>query len=227
VVAILVAGGRGRRMGEERPKQFLPLAGTSLLLRAADALRGSDEVDGIVVVAPEDELETVQSVVKPVSGILSVVAGGEIRRASVAAGLEAVPPSAGIIVVHDAARPLASPFLVSQVVAVARRTGAAIPGLPLTDTIKRVDQVTHQVQGTVPREELVAVQTPQAFRADWLRKAHAEAGQGAYAPDDAALVEALGLPVEVVPGEEDNLKVTRIGDLEMAELLLSRREGEE
>lgn len=226
VVAIVVAGGRGRRMGAERPKQFLPLGGQPLLVRAINGLLSSLSVDSIVVVALADELETVRALLEPLHGVRAVVAGGETRRASVAAGLEEVPPGAEIVVVHDAARPLARPSLTARIVAASRRTGAAVPGLSLPDTIKRVSQGADVVQGTVPREELVAVQTPQAFRADWLRRAHAEVGPEAYAPDDAALVEALGLPVEVVPGERDNLKVTTAGDLELAEFLLSQRKEE-
>ena len=99
--------------------------------------------------------------------------------------------------------------------------------VPPGDTVKRVPPGSKIVESTVVREELVAVQTPQGFRADWLRRAHAEVGRKAYAPDDAALVEALGLPVEVVPGQRDNLKVTTAGDLELAGFLLGRRKGGE
>ena len=146
--------------------------------------------------------------------------GGASRSESVRAGLAAVPATAGIVVVHDAARPLASPALFAAVVA-AVRAGAdgAVPGLPVVDTLKRVDG--ERVVETVPRQTLVAVQTPQAFRAGALRAAHAA---DADATDDAALVEAAGGTVVVVPGEPDNLKVTTPHDLARAAFLIQERE---
>ena len=146
----------------------------------------------------------------------TAVPGGASRSESVRAGLAAVPPTAGIVVVHDAARPLASPALFAAVVA-AVRAGAdgAVPAVPGVDTLKRVDG--DRVLGTVSRETLVAVQTPQAFRAGALRAAHSGGGE---ATDDAALVESAGGTVVVVTGEPDNLKVTTPDDLARAAFLL-------
>jgi 2-C-methyl-D-erythritol 4-phosphate cytidylyltransferase len=161
--------------------------------------------EGVVVVLPPG----VEWEGPPVA---AAVAGGASRSESVRAGLAAVPSSAEVVVIHDAARPLASPALFAAAVA-AVRAGAdgAIPGIPVVDTLKRVEG--DRVVETVSRQTLVAVQTPQAFRAGVLRKAHAG---GADATDDAALVESAGGTVVVVPGELDNLKVTTPADLAQA-----------
>jgi 2-C-methyl-D-erythritol 4-phosphate cytidylyltransferase len=150
----------------------------------------------------------------------AVVAGGETRAASVRAGLAAVPADVDAVLVHDAVRPLATPELSARVLAaVAGGADGAVPGVPVVDTLKRVQG--DRVETTVDRAELVAVQTPQAFRADVLRRAHAGEGD---ATDDAALVEAVGGTVVVVAGERDNLKVTWPEDLAVAEALLAARE---
>ncbi len=150
------------------------------------------------------------------------MAGGDTRAASVRAGLAAVPDDAAVIVVHDAARPLATGFLFDAVVDVVRsgRAAGAIPVLPVADTLKRVTGET--VDSTVDREGLVTVQTPQAFEAAVLRAAHAGAGE---ASDDAGLVEQLGATVLTVPGDPRNLKITRPEDLELAEHFLRTVQG--
>jgi len=148
----------------------------------------------------------------------SVVAGGATRTESVRAGLLAVPDHAEVVVVHDAARPAASADLFRAVVdAIAEGADAAVPALAVSDTLKRVDG--DLVLSTVARDGLVAVQTPQAFRAGVLREAHAK---GESATDDAALVEALGATVRIVPGESSNLKLTTPGDLALLESVLRR-----
>jgi 2-C-methyl-D-erythritol 4-phosphate cytidylyltransferase len=149
--------------------------------------------------------------------VAAAVAGGATRSASVRAGLAAVAPSATIVVVHDAARPLASPALFDAVIGAVRRgADAAVPAVPVPDTVKRVDG--DEVVETVARDELVVVQTPQAFRADALRAAHTA---GADATDDAALIEATDGRVVIVPGERANLKVTTPADLVMAAAILT------
>ena len=146
-----------------------------------------------------------------------VVEGGRTRTESVCRGVAAVPPGAEVIVVHDAARPLASAELFGAVItAVTGGAGGAVPGIPVSDTIKVVDG-ERNVTATLDRAALVAVQTPQAFDAVLLRKAHAT---GSEATDDATLVEALGATVRVVPGDPRNLKITTPADLELAEHLL-------
>lgn len=203
VWTIVVAAGSGTRFGG--PKQLAPLAGRALVARAVDAARS---VSGGVVVATAPDLV---DAVRAVAGADVVVAGGASRSASVRAGLAAVPEEAGIVVVHDAARPLASPALFAAVVgAVAGGSDGAVPAVAVVDTLRRLDG------GAVDRDELVAVQTPQAFRADALRAAHAS---GADATDDATLVAAAGGRIELVAGERDNLKVTERRDLDLVRAL--------
>ena len=212
VWAIVVAGGVGSRFGDAVPKQFLDLGGLRLI--DWSIVSAAAACDGVVAVLPATHLD-----ITMVPGIV-VVAGGASRSESVRAGLAAVPAGAGIVVVHDAARPLATPELFGRVVA-AVRAGAdgAVPGVAVPDTIKRVDPTDGRVVETLDRPSLRAVQTPQAFSAAALRAAHAGGGD---ATDDAALVEAAGGRVVVVEGDPANLKVTGPDDLERAEALLTR-----
>lgn len=206
VWAIVVAGGGGMRFGG--PKQFEDLDGRRVLDWSVAAAR--DACDGVVVVVPADrQADEVDR------GVVTV-AGGPTRSASVRAGLAAVPGDAEIVVVHDAARPLAGADLFRRAVTAVRAgADAAIPGVPVTDTVKRVED--GRVLETLDRNRLVAVQTPQAFRADVLRRAHRAAPE---ATDDAALVEALGGRVVVVDGDPRNLKLTSPDDLLVARALL-------
>ena len=204
--AIVVAAGSGARFGGA--KQFRLLGGRSVLDRSVDAARSVAE--RVVAVVPPEGADA--------SGADLTVPGGITRSDSVRAGLTAVPEDVAVIVVHDAARPLASPDLFRAVVeAVAAGADAAIPGVPVPDTVKRVggDAV---VQETLDRATLVLVQTPQAFAAPALRRAHAS---GSDATDDAALVERAGGRVVVVPGDPANLKITHPEDLARAEALLA------
>jgi 2-C-methyl-D-erythritol 4-phosphate cytidylyltransferase len=204
VWGIVVAGGRGSRFGAA--KQFARLGGATVLERSlATAAR---VCDGVVVALPHEGKSRWQ----PAPPVVAVE-GGETRGDSVRAALAAVPADAEIIVVHDAARPLASPLLFATVIAAVRAgADAAIPGLAVTDTVKRVDG--ERVIETVPRDGLVIVQTPQAFRSEALRRAHAD--YSSDASDDAVLVERSGGVVQVIPGEVRNLKITVPGDLEVA-----------
>ena len=207
----MVAGGSGSRFGG--PKQFLQLAGKPVAAWSVAAARTAS--DGVVLVIPdrEDRVGT-----DATFGADRVVAGGDSRADSVRAGLAAVPDEADVVVVHDAARPLADPALFAAVVDAVRAGGAAcaIPVLPVSDTLKRT--VGGVVASTLDRDGVVTVQTPQAFTASVLREAHREAGQST---DDAGLVELMGVPVHTVPGDPRNLKITRPEDLHLAEALLS------
>ena len=203
VAAIVVAAGAGERFGDR--KQFAEIAGVSAATRAVTAARSVAAV--VVLVAPADSTDDAH-------GADLVVPGGPTRSRSVRAGLAAIDERTEIVVVHDAARPLASPALFAAVVGAldpARGIVGAVPGLAVADTLKRVDPASGAVTETLPRAGVVAVQTPQAFTADALRRAHAGAGD---ATDDAALVEALGLTVAVVPGEAANRKLTTRADLD-------------
>jgi 2-C-methyl-D-erythritol 4-phosphate cytidylyltransferase len=203
--AIVVAAGGGARFGGA--KQFARLGGSTVLDRALGTARAS--CDGVVVVlAPGATWGLPEEVRRAI--------GGATRSESVRAGLACVPETADVVVVHDAARPLASRGLFAGVIdAVRAGADAAVPALPVVDTLKRVSD--RDVMETVSREGLVAVQTPQAFRAEVLRAAHA---RGGIDTDDAALVEAEGGKVVVVEGERRNLKLTRADDLELAQMLI-------
>jgi 2-C-methyl-D-erythritol 4-phosphate cytidylyltransferase len=218
VWSIVVAGGSGRRFG--RVKQFSVLGGRPVLEWAVSACRRCSA--GVVLVVPgvtgaEMEMDMDSH------GADAVVRGGATRADSVRCGLVAVPEEAGVVVVHDAARPLAVPALFDAVIAAVTDGGAdgAVPGVPPSDTIKAVDE-SGRVTSTLDRAALVAVQTPQAFRAAMLRRAHAGAPPEGVT-DDAMLVEALGGTVLVVPGDPGNLKITDPEDLGAAERLLEAR----
>jgi 2-C-methyl-D-erythritol 4-phosphate cytidylyltransferase len=205
VWSIVVAGGSGRRFGEA--KQYAWLGDERIIDRARRVAESAS--DGVVMVVPAGDAEREHA-----------VAGGVTRSESVRAGLAAVPAAATIVCVHDAARPLATGGLFEAVIG-AVRAGAdgAVPGIAVTDTIKIVD-AAGRVVATPDRDALVAVQTPQAFRAEVLRRAHASGGEGT---DDAALVEAIGGDVVVVPGEPTNRKITVAADLEWARAHVATR----
>ena len=210
VWGIVVAGGRGSRFGAA--KQFARLGGATVLERSIATT--ARVCDGVVVALPPE------SGWQPVAPIVAV-AGGETRAESVRNALAAVPPDAEVVVVHDAARPLASPLLFASVIAAVRAgADAAVPALAVTDTVKRVDG--ERVIETVPRDGLVVVQTPQAFRAEALRRAHASDAPSSRreASDDAMLVEESGGVVRIVAGEARNVKITVPEDLELAASLI-------
>ncbi len=207
VWGVVVAGGSGRRFGA--PKQFALLAGRPVVEWSVLACRSV--ADGVVLVLPPGATSR--------HGADVVVPGGPTRSASVRHGLEAIPADATVVVVHDGARPLADPALFQAVVeAVGEDAPGAICAVALADTVKRVGGEPPVVQATLARADLVAVQTPQAFLADVLRQAHVD---GPDATDDAALLEALGATVRVVPGDPRNLKLTTPADLAYAEHLLA------
>lgn len=201
VWAIVVAGGSGARFGGL--KQVEKIGDARVIDRAVDTARACAE--GVVVVLPAGLLDEAPSAD-------AVVEGGATRSASVRNGLAAVPGRAAIVVVHDGARPLAPQRLFHSVIdAVRGGADAAIPGVPVSDTLKRVDG--NRVAGTIDRDALVQVQTPQAFAAAALRAAHRRDGE---ATDDAALVEQAGGRVVVVPGDPRNIKITTPDDLAIA-----------
>src|SRR5499426_2099693 len=209
-VAVVPAGGAGTRMGSRRPKQYLTVGGAPLLVITLRALAHCPALDGIVVAAPRDLLRRFR-----VSRVLSVVAGGTERQDSVREGLQAAPPDAAWIVVHDAVRPFVTAALVERVLAAARVPGAASCGWPVRETVKRVKDAV--VETTLPREGLWLTQTPQAFRRELLREAHEKALRDGYeATDDAMLVERLGGRVAMVEGLPQNLKITTLDDLKTA-----------
>lgn len=205
---VVVAGGSGTRFGGA--KQYLEVAGRRVVDWSVAAARTAS--DGVVVVVPAADVD------EPIAGADAVVAGGPSRAESVRRGLAAVPDDARVVLVHDAARPAASAELFRAVVAaVEAGAEAVVPGVPVTDTLR------HRDGGTLDREAVVAVQTPQGFPAAVLRAAHARGGE---ATDDAGLVEAAGGTVAVVPGEPTNRKLTHPTDRAALEATLAARVGE-
>jgi 2-C-methyl-D-erythritol 4-phosphate cytidylyltransferase/2-C-methyl-D-erythritol 2,4-cyclodiphosphate synthase len=216
-------------MGGETSKQFLDLGGRSVLVRSVSCFDRHPMLQHIVVVLPPDDLSHADALVPKTAGPAqrAFVAGGETRQASVQAGMAALAAAGfdenAIILVHDAARPFISEGLITRAIAAADSHGAAVPGLPVADTIKLVTQ-DGTARETLDRAALRAIQTPQAFRFGLLREAHVSATASAGL-DDAVLVEALGLPVHVFPGEADAFKLTTPDDLLRAQAVLQRSEA--
>jgi 2-C-methyl-D-erythritol 4-phosphate cytidylyltransferase len=207
---VVVAAGSGTRFGGD--KQLADLSGMAVLARAV--VSAAAVSDGVVVVVSAERRTEVSGVLSAVGGVEAIVDGGATRSASVRCGLAAVPDDAGVVLVHDGARPLATPGLFRRVAdAVLAGADAVVPGVPVTDSLRTAGG------GVVARDGVIAVQTPQGFSADSLRAAHAGGGE---ASDDATLVEASGGTVVVVEGEPANLKITRPADLDLARLELER-----
>jgi 2-C-methyl-D-erythritol 4-phosphate cytidylyltransferase len=211
VWAVLVAAGRGERLGLDRPKAFAPLGDRVLLAEPLERLEESDWIDAIVVVVPAEWEEPAIVLAEELGAgkVVSAVTGGATRTDSVRAGLAEVPLDAAVVLVHDAARPLLPDEVIGRVlVPLGEGWDGAVPGLPVADTLKRVEGGA--VVETLPRGELVAAQTPQAFSADVLRES---LSGDLDATDCAALVEARGYRVRVVEGDTRLLKVTTQADL--------------
>jgi 2-C-methyl-D-erythritol 4-phosphate cytidylyltransferase len=219
-LAILVAAGRGERMGAGRPKAFLSLGGEPMLLKSARPFESARSVGSIVAVVPAADVEAARQLLAPLRKVAAVVAGGERRQDSVLAGLEQAPSGFdGIVLVHDAGRPFVDEALIDAVIDGAKRTGAALPVLPLVDTIKRVRD--GRVVETLDRAELGAAQTPQGFRMNLLAEAYERAIRDQVTlTDEAVAVERIGATVAVVPGSRLNRKITTPEDLAWAEDVL-------
>ena len=231
--AVIPAAGRGVRLGPGAPKALRALGGTPMLIHAVRAMAASRHVSLVVVVAPPDGAPEVRHLLDehalPERTDFLVVPGGGTRQESVRLGLDALPEDVGVVLVHDAARPLVPVDTVDAVIeAVRDGAPAVVPALPLADTVKEVEPGApgepEPVLSTPVRARLRAVQTPQGFDRDTLMRAHEEVAlSGEGATDDAGMVERLGAPVVVVPGHEEAFKVTRPLDLVLAEAVLARR----
>ncbi|WP_036371531.1 2-C-methyl-D-erythritol 4-phosphate cytidylyltransferase [Neomoorella thermoacetica] len=220
---IIAAAGRGRRLGREVNKVFLPLAGKPMLAYSLAVAAASPLVDEIIIVTRPDDIPLCRQVVagEGAGKVKAIVAGGAERQDSIAEGLKAVARAAEWVAVHDGARPFLTPALLEKTILAARTTGAAIAALPVKETIKQGGEAGI-VAATLDRKGLWSAQTPQVFRREWLVDAYREAAEkGWQATDDAALVERLGYPVKLVPGEETNIKITTPGDLVLAGALLA------
>jgi 2-C-methyl-D-erythritol 4-phosphate cytidylyltransferase len=228
VAAIVPAAGRGERLGPGAPKALRALGGVPMLVHAVHTLAQARTVDVVVVAAPPDGVAAVRMLLmtQETPTDVVVVAGGETRQESVRRALATLAPEVDVVLVHDAARPLAPGELADAVVAAVRGgADAVVPGMPVVDTVKRVDAAEHVVE-TLDRSQLRAIQTPQGFRRELLARAH-EGQQGGDATDDAGLVEALGGTVRVIPGHPEAFKVTRPFDLVLAEAVLAQRRAEQ
>jgi 2-C-methyl-D-erythritol 4-phosphate cytidylyltransferase/2-C-methyl-D-erythritol 2,4-cyclodiphosphate synthase len=222
-LALVLAAGRGTRFGGDLPKQYLPLGGGTVLRHAVTAFAVHPRIDGVLVpIRPEDRAiydEAIDGL-----ALLPPVAGGKERQDSVRLGLEALAeycPSR--VLIHDGARPFPDAALIDRVLDGLDRAPAAIPALPLGDTIKRV--VEGRIEATVDRTGLWRVQTPQGFHFDAILAAHRVAA-GRALTDDAAVAEAAGIAPLIVAGSEENIKVTMTQDLAAAERLLAARQGD-
>ncbi len=216
VWAVLAAAGRGERLGSDRPKAFARLGGRPLLAESLERLEESGWIDAIVIAAPPDWEEPSILVAEEIAAtkVSSAVTGGESRSESVRLALEEVPEEAAVVLVHDVARPLLPEEVIERVLApLSEGWDGVVPAVPLADTVKRVDG--DRVVETLPRDDLVAVQTPQAFLADTLRRA--VSGDVSSATDCASLVESQGGRIKVVEGDPRLLKVTDADDLALVE----------
>ncbi len=225
-VVILLAAGAGRRLGVvDQPKAFVPIGDRPMLSVAAATAAASPSVERLVVAVPAGWEEYAEGCVEFCGAPTTIVAGGPDRQASVRAALAQVPLATAIVVIHDAARPFASPDLFTGVIeAVGGDAEGAIPVIPVTDTVKRVqDQV---VVETLARDTLSLAQTPQAFSAPLLREAHRLADeQGQGFTDDAAVMEHYGHRIWAMPGDALNTKITTLLDLAQAEARMSGLDG--
>jgi 2-C-methyl-D-erythritol 4-phosphate cytidylyltransferase len=228
VTAILPAAGLGTRMGADTPKQFLSLDGVPVLLFTLRRLAACPAITDFIIATRAEDMDSVSANVtaEKLGRKVCVVRGGDSRQDSVANAVAKVPAETDLILVHDAVRPLVTRDQIERVIAEADACGAAILGIPAMDTVKEVKRASLPtdvalITATIPRERVVLAQTPQVFRADLLLEAFARAREdGVKASDEAGLVERLGRDVHVVVGSEGNLKITRPGDMELAEFYL-------
>jgi 2-C-methyl-D-erythritol 4-phosphate cytidylyltransferase len=227
-VAIIPAAGTGIRMENERPKQFLDLEGRPLLVVTLEKFQVCPAIDSVILAAPSGDVTYCESEIVDryhLTKVEKVVAGGERRQDSVRLGIEASRGDYGLVLIHDGVRPLISANLIARVVKAAQEHRAVITGLPAKETVKEIDENALVVK-TYDRQKLWLVQTPQAFRYEDILMAHRRAVEEGWeeVTDDARLVEKVGIPVRVVEGSEDNIKVTTPQDLELVKFLLKRQE---
>jgi 2-C-methyl-D-erythritol 4-phosphate cytidylyltransferase len=224
-VAIIPAGGMGKRMGSELPKQYLSLAGIPILVITLRAFQHSPLIDEILLAVPEGDLSDVRrNIIEQfhITKVSLVLAGGRERQDSVRNALAHLREEHNLVLVHDGVRPFVTEDLIKRVVAGANAFGAAIVGVPVRDTVKEVDR-KGCVARTVPREGLWLTQTPQAFRREVILAAYGKAAVDRfYGTDDASLVERTGICVRMIPGDADNIKLTTPEDLAQGERIIRR-----
>ncbi|HSK71429.1 MAG TPA: 2-C-methyl-D-erythritol 4-phosphate cytidylyltransferase [Pyrinomonadaceae bacterium] len=221
--AVIVAAGSGSRLQAEKPKQFLEIGGKPLIIHTLQRFEDCAAIDEIILVLPAGEIETFQQINEKynIKKLAKITAGGKTRAESVFNGLKAVnSDKAGIIAVHDGARPLVSSEEISRTIEKAKETGAACLVAPVTDTIKEI--ADGKIIGTIDRLKLRRALTPQCFRFEILQKAFAQADLSEVATDECFLVEKLGYEISAVEGSARNIKITHREDLILAENLLKQ-----
>lgn len=219
--ALIVAAGQSTRFGGEIPKQFVTVCGRPLLAWTISRFEEAESIDKIIVVVSSDYLLfTGDNVIDPFrfEKVYKIVSGGETRQESVLMGLQAMPPNTELVAIHDGARPLVLPEDIDRTVDAARITGAAMLAVPITDTVKRVED--NVVVATLDRRKLYLAQTPQVFEFQTIVSAHQE--HQSSVTDDASLVEARGIGVHIIAPTSTNLKVTTPEDLLMVEVMLEQ-----
>ncbi len=225
-VTIIPAAGRGKRMASPTSKQFLLLAGKPVLAHTLAAFEKAKLVDSVIVVGKAKDIEFCKKRIVEKYGfkkIIGYVIGGRRRQDSVANALIALPPETETVIVHDAARPLVTPELIDKAIKEAKNWPALTVGLPVKNTIKRIN-TEELVEYTLDRPRLWSIQTPQVFKADVLMHAHRVAKTDKlWGTDDTMLVEKTGKPVRVIPGSEENIKITTPIDMLLAEAIIAKR----
>ncbi len=224
-VAIIPAAGTGTRMKASHPKQFLSLAGVPILVHTLRKFIRCPSIEMAIVPMRKPDIAAFEPVLakENLLGFARLVPGGIHRQDSVYAGLQEVDPQTEIVVVHDAVRPFVEVASIEAVIAAARTSGAAILAVPCTDTVKQIEK--NQVVATLPRDKIVLVQTPQAFRYGLLKQGFEKACEESfYATDESCLVERLGHSVTVLRGSEANIKITKPSDLPVAELFVKQEQ---
>jgi 2-C-methyl-D-erythritol 4-phosphate cytidylyltransferase len=226
IAAVIVAGGKGLRMGQPLPKQFIDLRNTPILTRTLQVFDRCGIIDKAVVVLPGASTEYYKASILTAAnlqGEWAIATGGRRRQDSVMNGLAAIEGDHGVVLIHDGVRPLVTAALIKAVALGAQKWGACIPTLPAIDTLKRVDE-NGKVIETPLRNMYRMAQTPQGFRLDIIKAAHSKAiEEGLTATDDASLVESIGQTVRVIEGERMNIKITTPEDLAVARAYLSLR----
>ncbi len=221
ITAILPAGGLGKRLGADIPKQFLPLAGKPLILYSLEAFVQHPQIKNIIIPVVANWRQNLEDLLADLllQKEIILVPGGRTRQDSVYHGLKALPQGSSIVLVHDVARPLVTPQIIERVIQAVEKYGAAIAATPVRDTVKMVEGEI--IKETIPREKLFLAQTPQGARVELMLRAFEAAYRDDFiGTDEASLLERIGIPVHIVPAPMTNFKITTPEDLRLAEALL-------
>jgi len=227
VEAIIVGGGKGTRFGNNLPKQFCPIAGEPILNWTLSRFENCPSVNSIILVVPEGMGEKAKNKLSlfKYKKLKMVTEGGRERTDSAYQGFVFVDEDTQIVLIHDGVRPLVSSFLINSVIEQTKIYGAVTPGIPIKETVKEKDK-HDQVTKTLPRDRLCLIQTPQGFKYNLIKNAYAQAkSQNWKASDDTGLLEKLNQKVQIIPGEETNIKITTFFDFKLAEILLQEEQN--